>query len=170
VRWSQLKSQLTDLIAPPLRDRIALHQARYRYTREEVGRVWLTIDGREIASFDTSTYERRKRELAQALAREVSTVAADALAREELREAGQYGDAQAIAEIERYLGVSIDDALQSSSPLTRALAVIDRRVGKRRLASLAANQIEHPLVRQLLRVRLDAEGLAPATAAQSEIT
>jgi hypothetical protein len=108
VRWSQLKSQLADLIAPTLRGRIALHQARYRYTREEVGRVWLTIDGHEIASFDTSTYTRRKSELAHALARDVSPSEAEVLARKELREAGQYGDAQAIAELERYLTVSID--------------------------------------------------------------
>jgi hypothetical protein len=169
VRWSQLKSQLTDLIAPALRHRIALHQARYRYTREEVGRVWLTIDGREVASFDTSTYQRRKTELAHALARDVPPVAADALAREELREAGQYGDAQALAELEHYLAVPIDEALHSSSPLTRGLAVIDRRVGKRRLTSLAANPIEHPLVRQLLRIRLDAEGLTRSSP-QSEMS
>jgi hypothetical protein len=63
MRWSKLKSSLDDLRAPALRGRVALNQARYRYTREEVGRIWITVDGREVASFDTSTYIRRRAEL-----------------------------------------------------------------------------------------------------------
>ena len=62
--WRQLASALRERVALPLRERIALHQARYRYTREEVGRVWITVDGREIAQFDTSSYVRRRAELA----------------------------------------------------------------------------------------------------------
>jgi hypothetical protein len=55
MRWSKLTSSLEALRAPAVRDRVALHQARYRYTREEVGRVWVAVDGREVASFDTSS-------------------------------------------------------------------------------------------------------------------
>jgi hypothetical protein len=156
MRWSQLKSRISELVDPSVRDRVALHQARYRYTREEVGRVWLTIDGREVASFDSSTYTRRRAELAHALEHDMTSPEADAVARRELREAGLSDDYEAIADLGRYLSLSIEDALASPSPLVRALAVIDRRVGKRRLRSLAANPIEHPLVRQLLRLRLDA--------------
>ena len=103
MRWSQLKTNLEALRAPALKKRVGLHQARYRYTLEEVGRIWLTIDSREIASFDTSS---------------------------------QYDDYQALADLKAYLLLSIDDALKSPSPLTRGLAVIDRRVGRRRLRSL----------------------------------
>ena len=159
MRWTQLKSRLSELVVPELRDRIALHQARYRYTREEVGRVWLTIDGREVAQFDSSTYVRRRAEMACALERDsdMTSPEADAAARQELREAGLYDDYEAIADLERYLSLSIDDALASPSPLVRALAVIDRRVGKRRLRALAANPIQHPLVRQLLLLRLETD-------------
>lgn len=59
MRWTKLKSSLEALCAPTLRERVAPHQARYRYTREEIGRIWVTVDGREVASFDTSTYIRR---------------------------------------------------------------------------------------------------------------
>ena len=130
MRWSQLKTSLESLRTPILGKRVGLHQARYRYTREEVGRIWLTIDSREIASFDTSA---------------------------------QYDDYQALADLKAYLLLSVDDALHSGSPLIRALAVIDRRVGKRRLRSLEIGPEEHSLVYELYRLRCEAEGIPSGT-------
>jgi hypothetical protein len=171
MRWSKLTSSLDDLRAPALRSRVALHRARYRYTREEVGRVWVTIDGREAASFDTSTYlrrlaelgaERRDRRRGDTRERghdEAAQLEADARAREMLRRAGQHDDYQAIVDLEAYLSIPIDEALASPSPLVRALAVIDRRVGKRRLRGLDIGPLEHPLVRELYFIRCEAEGV-----------
>jgi hypothetical protein len=127
MRWSQLKTNLEALRAPALKKRVGLYQARYRYTLEEVGRIWLTIDGREVIAFDTSS---------------------------------QYDDYQALADLKAYLRLSIDDALKSDTPLVRALAVIDRRAGKRRLRSLEVGPLEHPLVRELFRLRCEAEGIS----------
>lgn len=171
MRWSKLKSNLEALRAPAVAGRVALHQARYRYTNEEVGRVWLTVDGREIASFDTSTYVRRRAELqAQLLEHRaaetptgasdrVASLEADERAREILRRAGQYDDYEAIADLEAYLSLTIDDALASPSPLVRALAMVDRRIGKRRLRSMRVGQEEHPLVTLLYLLRCEAEGV-----------
>ena len=130
MRWSKLKKSLDDLRAPALDARVALHQARYRYTREEVGRIWVTVDGREVASFDSS----RDR-------------------------AGRYDDSAALLDLEAYLSLPIDEALRSPSPLVRAMAVVDRRVGKRRLRALDVGPREHPLVRELYLLRCEAEGL-----------
>lgn len=166
MRWSQLKSNLDALRAPALGQRVALHQARYRYTREEVGRIWITVDGREIVSFDTSSYLRRHAQLRAGLEQSMGGAGADSTglepdkrATEMLRESGQYGDYQALDDLEAYLSLSIEDALVSPSPLIRALAVIDRRVGKRRLRTLDAGTLEHELVRELYRLRCDAEGI-----------
>src|SRR5262245_35687982 len=63
IRWSKLQTQIRDRLVPALRDRIALYQARYRRTAEEVGRVWLELDGEEIISFDTNSYEARRAEI-----------------------------------------------------------------------------------------------------------
>ena len=126
MRWSQLKTQIEALRAAALKRRVGLHQARYRYTLEEVGRIWLTIDGREVASFDASR---------------------------------ESGDGQALADLKRYLALSIEDALISDRPLVRALAVIDRRAGKRRLRRLEIGPEEHPLVRELYQLRCEAEGI-----------
>jgi hypothetical protein len=172
MRWSKLKSTLDELLAPELRGRVALHQARYRYTREEVGRVWVTVDGREVASFDTSTYIRRRAELSADLFKarrdevpdeapdHAAYVEADDRARDMLRRTGEYDDHGALVDLEAYLFLPIDEALRSPSPLVRALAVVDRRVGKRRLRALGAGPLEHPLVRTLYLLRCEVERAA----------
>ena len=171
--WRQVTTALRERLAPGLRDRVALHQARYRYTREEVGRVWLTVDGREVIQFDTSSYVRRRAELAEELRAaggprphgDAGNVTddhdADDAAVDLLRRAGQYDDYGALADLEAYLSLSIEDALASPSPLVRGLAVLDRRVGKRRLRALAPHEAEHWLVRELLALRRTVEGIDP---------
>jgi hypothetical protein len=169
IRWSKLRAELKDRITPSLRSRIALHQARYRRTREEAGRVWLELDGRELISFDTSSYIAKRSNLTSEVlsgsrpyaadAEEAGTYqSADDIAGDALRRAGEYDDYSARVDLESYLSLSIEDALRSPSPLIRALAVVDRRVGKRRLQSLAPMTSEHPLVTELFRTRCEADG------------
>ena len=65
--------------------------------------------------------------------------------------------AQALNE---YLGMSIGEALESENVLHRALAMTDRRVGKRRLVQLSRTlELENPVVQVRLRVRCDAESI-----------
>lgn len=54
MKWSRLKHLVEERLAPSAHRRISLHQARYRRTLEEVGRVWLSIDGSEVISFNTN--------------------------------------------------------------------------------------------------------------------
>jgi hypothetical protein len=65
--WSRLKSLVESRLAPSLDGRVTLHQARYRHAREEVGRVWVAVDGREVASFATHMGWARVWQLADAL-------------------------------------------------------------------------------------------------------
>jgi hypothetical protein len=164
MKWTKLRTQLTALICPMLRDRIALHQARYRYTRSESGRVWLTLDKRQIVSFDTDKYIARSHELEKALG-ESATHAGELVygpsrgpVYEQLRASGEYDDYAARGELESYLNMPLEEALTSPSPLIRALAVVDRRLGKRRLRALRMED-EHPLVRTLYVARCEAEGI-----------
>jgi hypothetical protein len=168
MQWSKLKSLVEARFAPALRRRVSLHQARYRYAREEVGRVWLMVDGRDAASFATGAVRPAVRAEADRLVDEreaggTPTAYADASAEAEetVRAAGVYDDAGALAELEAFLSLPIDEALGAARPLLRALAVLDARVGKRRLRALAAGPDEHPLVRTLLALRCDAEGVRP---------
>jgi len=54
--------------------------------------------------------------------------------------------------------LSIEQALADSDPLVQTLAVLDSRLGKRRLSEFDATNM-HPLAKKMLLVRLEAEGL-----------
>jgi hypothetical protein len=56
------------------------------------------------------------------------------------------------------LNLSIDDAIKSDNPIIRAFATLDRRFGKRRLASFDDSN-EHDLVKTLFRFRCKVEGI-----------
>jgi hypothetical protein len=170
MQWSRLKHALEDRFAPALRGRVAVFQARYRWSDGEAGRVWIAVDGAEVAAFSTHAGARRREELARELetaggagnATDTTdttdtTDAADAL----LRRAGEYSDRDALAELEGSLGLTVEAMLDAPSPLLRGLAVLDRRLGKRRLRALPAAAVEHPLVRALHLVRCAAEGVRP---------
>jgi len=58
-----------------------------------------------------------------------------------------------------YLTLALDDALASDDLVHRALAVLDGRLGKRRLQSFPLRADESPLVRRLLDLRCEAEGV-----------
>jgi predicted RNA binding protein YcfA (HicA-like mRNA interferase family) len=70
-----------------------------------------------------------------------------------------YSDSSALREMERFLSMSIDDALYFESPLVRCLALVGRRLGKRRLVQLSAQDERYPLAKELLTVRRSAEGV-----------
>ena len=166
MQWSKLKSLVEARLADSLGRRVSLHQARYRYTREDVGRVWLAFDGRDVASFATGATLPQVRTEAERLMDEREAWGSPAAygqatsdAVEAVRQAGIYSDRDALEELEAYLSLSIDAALTSPSPLHRVLAVLDGRVGKRRLRALHASPDEHPLVRAALALRCDAEGI-----------
>jgi hypothetical protein len=167
MRWSKLKSLIEDRFAPSLMRRVALHQARYRHTNEEVGRVTLTVDGHEVAAFATHMGWQQVRPLADQLmdvrdgwGSPAAYAQATSDVERQLRAEGVLSDAIALEDLEAYLSMSIDVALSAESPLVRALAVLDRRLGKRRLRVLRFADGEIALVRSLYALRCEAEGIA----------
>ncbi len=176
MQWSKLRKQLDSLRATSLEKRVGIHQARYRNSNEELGRIWITFDGREIVSFDSAPYFQRREELGTELLDirrdELGGAApgqaafhqADQQAEALLRQDARYDDYRAKVDLESFLSMSLDEALASPSPLHRGLAMIDRRLGKRRLRALGRT-VQHPLVRALYNVRCEAEELAPQESA-----
>jgi len=166
MQWSRLKSLVESRHASSLGRRVTLHQARYRHAREEVGRVWIAIDGREVAAFATHMGWARVRPATDRLMDErgawgSSEAYAQASAEVEagLWAAGQFSDAVALDDLETYLSLSVEAALTAASPLIRALAMLDARLGKGRLRALAPTPEEHALVRTLYALRCDVEGV-----------
>jgi hypothetical protein len=160
-RWSAIVKDWEPFLAGALTGRLKLHATRYHGAPDHPGRGWITLDGERILSFESMTTEMRvhgyKAEL-MALGEEAIAAYDAAIAvadREGLAHLSTFEEAVA-----RYPDCTVEDALVSPDVVTRGLAMVDRRLGKRRLATLELCTDESPIVQRLLDVRLEAEGLA----------
>lgn len=147
MQWSQLRKRVEAEFAEELGSRVSVHVARH-HERSRSGRGWIAVDGKEIANFcDWSAHypnpdhrPSHKDELAA------------------------YGELRASEFKEACWSLihdGVEPALASGEPLRLALAVLHRKVGRRRLQLLAAREDLHPLVRHLVQLRLEAAGAAP---------
>lgn len=169
MQWSKAKARAEALFAPRVAERVALRVTGYRAAHDEDGRGWITVDGKEAWSFCTLRFfvERNKLETALRQMNQCGDFR-DPGQRDAYFEAGE--QAEAILEqrgvvgreyfrraVEQYPELTVEQALASDNLIHRTLAVLDRRLGKRRLVGLDFRTDEHPLVLGLYRFRCEAE-------------
>ncbi len=162
MRWSRLKKTAEGLLADSLKGRIQYWQTRYGPGLSTImARGWITYDKKEIATFSTVQwwweYEKTVRRIRQSTL--CDGLQAQSQAELELAEQGLYASFHFTGALREYLSLSIDDALQSSNFLIQAVAMFDRRLGKRRLLALRSTPPEHPLANTFFRLRCEAEGI-----------
>ena len=148
--WSNLRKSLEeDRLCPALRGRVQYFLTRYHDAHDDEGRLCIRVDEKEYLSshqwnhhewYHDGKYRRRTRE--------------------EQNQKGLFCYCQVLQAIDAYMDeLTIDEALSSEDPLIRLFAVLDRRVGKRRLSSLASAMENEPEWLQFFyRLRLEAEG------------
>jgi hypothetical protein len=131
--WSQLKAKIEERLAPTLAKRVSIHLTSYRGAVSEGGRGWLLVDQEEIplASIQPFGSERAP---------------------------GQHDEWSLHDALADYLNLALEDALTAEEPVHRALALLDRGLGRRRFERLQLTTGEHPLVLRLYRLRGEAEG------------
>lgn len=133
--WSKLIKNMHTLLHPELRNRITFTSAVYRKLgHDNYGRCTVCLDGSEIFVADTLLSIKKRNELQL--------------------ESGIYEQIDFVRSLHQYLQMTIDDALNSSDPLIKGIAVIDRRTGKRRLQSMDVST-EHPFVQIMWYARKD---------------
>ena len=151
MRWSQTQSRYYALLADTVRRRLQLHSTHYGpgvSSRQD--RAWITWDGQEIASFATAPWLQCLRLLTERGASHEAALM-------ELEEAGIFPRHALHTALELYPLLPIDRLLGADEPLLRALAMLDRRLGTRRLRRIEPNALQHPLVVQLYQLRVAAE-------------
>ncbi len=145
MRWSKLKQLIEDRMAPSLQHRVEVHSTRYHNDRwQEDSRGWFTIDKREVADFSSCMI------YVPSLGN-----SGPILSEKEKFE-------QAVSAV---LSLSVNEMVVSENAVIRALAMLDSRLGKRRLRALRLGDDEHPLVRQFYILRCEAEGTKAQTIA-----
>lgn len=163
--WSGIRKKLEeDYLCNALRGRIQYFVTRYRESHDSnKGRVAILLDGKEILhsnSFDFGNiYYRKWHELRKNISLEnldISDIffrACEGSVNEGCIDPNRFYDAFYI-----YDNQSIEESLSSSNALVRVFALLDRRVGKRRLLAIADEmESELPWVQVFYFLRLEAE-------------
>jgi len=170
MKWSQLKKRIETTFADSVRGRVEVWNTRYHKAHDDAGEGYITIDGERVASFGEYTYfVRLYGEERRLLAESGSTGCGDAeraegydrvwdQAKKTTADRGVFAPWEFNQALFDYLGLSMADILSSDNPIIRALGMLDRRFGKRRLREYDVSA-EHPRVQTLHQVRCEAEGL-----------
>ncbi len=128
--WQKMRQQLKLYLAPSLEGRVEYRVTSYRHAHDGLGHAEIIVDGKPVVNFCCYTPEY--------LCRCTFIQAADAYLNRPIKESLE----------------SIDDEIR------KALAILDRRVGKRTLRSLASRMGKEPaLVRLFCAFRCRAEGI-----------
>lgn len=142
MRWSKVKQLVEERMAPSLQHHVEVHSTRYHNDRwQEDSRGWFTVDKCEVANFSSLSFPYW--EIAAPPQKYVS-------------EKGEFEQA-----LGSMFTLSIDEMLIAENAIVRALAMLDCRLGKRRLRMMQLGEDVHPLVRQFYDLRCEAEGIDP---------
>lgn len=152
-----------------------MYYTKYRQSSDRFSRGWITVDKKEIADMSDLRFLKLRTETDRAI--KAGTIIFDGVY---VANTHGYTAPEAMSLIQREgtypgwtfpktlgdsLSLSTDDMLRSENGIVRGLAMLDGRLGKRRLRALALPDDELPLVRTLHTLRCEAERVAPRDAA-----
>lgn len=169
-----MKQLIEDRMADSLQRRVEVHSTRY-YSGQ--GRGWITVDKREVADMSHLRAAMESVRIANEIHMDDTNPETSQLpVRTQWYASRSYNQVlrrqdSVLSQYEFHhmlwdsLSLSIEDALVSDHYLIRAFAMLDSRLGKRRLRTLHLGDDEHPLVRQFYTLRCEAEGIKAQTIA-----
>lgn len=162
MKWSKLKYNIESRFADSVRGRVEIFSTRYNKPNSSTGRGWITIDGVEIANFSTmksgEIYRCVYHEATPTDCKTHPAVRMEDRTPGALIEEGEFSRFDLHNCCFDYLNLSIEEALDHPSPIVNFLAMLDGRLGKRRLTKFDTNKL-HPLVRKLYEFRAQCEGV-----------
>lgn len=147
--WSGIRKKLeTEYLAPSLRGHIQYYATSYSRSPDHEGRAAIRYDGKEIIK---GCYYN-------------NWIKADLFPKDEKYEKRMKKEFAFMDDTALRLGIfdqqSIEMSLKSENLIVRIFAVLDRRVGKRRLALMKETIAEEPdTFQEFYAIRLKAEGL-----------
>ncbi len=162
--WSKIRKKLEqDYLADSLKGRITYFSTSYSYAPDHIGRAAIRLDGREILKSDyIHLHNLQWKSYKEISDNNEHSDISDVWAKSwiEAIKKGGFDNQWFYYSFNEYDNQSIEISLQSENTLVRIFAVLDRRVGKRRLKELSelwADEQEFLLL--FLKIRMQAEGL-----------
>lgn len=153
--WSGTRKKLEeDYLCPALRGRVRYFATTYRESHDQEGRAAILVDGEEILKSNYFDFSGTLWSMYYRSEEEPGTIWQTVL------DQGLFDQRVFYAAFQEFDNQSIEASLSSKDPIVRIFALLDRRVGKRRLAALE-DTMEQELdwVRPFYLLRMEAEGL-----------
>ena len=153
--WSAVRAKLeNEYLAPSLRGRLQYFCTTYNKSHDREGRAAIRLDGSEILK--SSYYEKmaaQNREYHR-LCNESSSCDNWSKAFDEAINSGEFDQREFYAAFAEF----DNQSLKSDNALVRMFAILDRRVGKRRLTSLVSAAAKEPdWLKMIYIIRFEAE-------------
>ena len=163
--WSGTRKKLEeDYLCPALRGRVRYFATTYRESHDQgMGRAAILVDGTEVLKSDCVTYFRILWQRARDYRDEQGLDWREAWRKADkaVLEDGLFDPWCFYTAFQTFDNQSIEASLSSENPIVRIFALLDRRLGKRRLAALEETmEQELDWVRPFYRLRMEAEGLS----------
>lgn len=160
MQWSKRKKLVESFFSDSVKDRVELRSTHYRGAHDQDGRGYITFDKNEIWSMCTlSFYSIEYERIYEIVEREgLIPYEAQKIAHDELASEGSFNQYTYYASLDEYCNNSIETSLTSDNLLIRCLAMLDSRLGKRRLRSLDLSK-ESKKVIEFYRIRCECEGI-----------
>ncbi|MDR6551843.1 hypothetical protein [Paenibacillus qinlingensis] len=182
--WSKLKQQLESFLSPTLEGRVEYLSASYRYLPDKTGLCYIAVDKKKVLNISDSLVRWYQTELEikndstipipinneeiEAVRKDTKgNVPEDRLqviarsrkiseyAKELLSAQSSLSKSNFVVIANKFLSISIEESLESNDILLNILALVDRRVGKKRILNMSEKmQLKHPIVQYFFELRL----------------
>ena len=160
--WSGIRKRLEqEFLAESLRGRIQYYAVSYSKCPDHEGRAAVRLDGREILKsnyFDYCKAEYQHEVRLRGERPELSGTERWKTAQIETLRDGCFDQRDFYSAFREFETQSVEDSLNSENAIVRMFAILDRRVGKRRLIKLAERLPDEPeWLQRFYLIRFEAE-------------
>ncbi|WP_314590939.1 hypothetical protein [Paenibacillus terrigena] len=183
--WSKLKQQLESFLCPALYGRVEYLATSYRYLPDKAGLCYIAVDKKKVLNMSDITLIRWyqteleikndsdihipiNNEEIEAVRKDTKGIVPEdrlkIIARN--RKISEYAKELLSAQLSlsksnftvvatKFLSISIEESLESNDILLNILALVDRRVGKKRILNMTEKmKLKHPIVQYFYELRL----------------
>ncbi len=156
--WSKTRHKLeNEYLAPSLRGHIQYFCTTYKYSHDEEGRASIRLDGKEILKGNYFNFWLKFPEDECDLEKRYRPF--DFIDETALK-LGAFDQRSFYSAFEKFDNQSIEESLISENLIVRIFAILDRRVGKRRLIKLKDQlNAEDEIFNTFFAIRAKAEGI-----------
>lgn len=175
MRFSKQQQQFERFLADKLKGQVQLYATVHRKAHDQPAKVWLVYKGEEILRTDDLAFQVRVNQqytkqamalpripynenwevMMQSTERQALVNLSDQIEQQVINE-GLYPAWLFYQALDAFYGLTIEGALHHENELVQVLAMLDRRLGKRRLAAM---EPQAPLAQKFHALRCEVEGI-----------